>query len=98
MAQERLIDIPGAASRANLSEQQTGTAQLPEQKVTAFEKVLVPTDFSCPSLRALSYAEALAGREIQLVHVVEPNAETWPPEVFAPPLLTQQVNLMPDAD
>src|SRR4051812_21164635 len=40
-------------------------------------RVLVPLDFSVPSLKALDYAVALAapvGAAVQVVHVVEPSA------------------------
>jgi nucleotide-binding universal stress UspA family protein len=51
-------------------------------KVT-FDRILVPTDFSDASLRALEYAKAIAGREkseILLVHVNQPVNPITPPE------------------
>ena len=51
-------------------------------KVT-FDHILVPTDFSDVSLRALEYAKALAAREnseILLVHVNQPVNPVIPPE------------------
>ncbi len=51
-------------------------------KVT-FDHILVPTDFSDASLRALKYAQAIAGREnseILLVHVNQPVNPVIPPE------------------
>jgi nucleotide-binding universal stress UspA family protein len=50
-------------------------------KVT-FEHILVPTDFSDVSLRALEYAKAIAGQksELLLVHVHQPTYPISPPE------------------
>lgn len=51
-------------------------------KVT-FDHILVPTDFSDASLRALEYAKVIAGREkseILLVHVNQPVNLITPPE------------------
>src|SRR6266487_3914141 len=47
----------------------------PAASAVQFKKVLVPIDFSEPSLKALQYAVAFAGQfgaSICLVHVVEP--------------------------
>ena len=43
-------------------------------KKACFQRILVPTDFSAPSMKALHYAKALAGGAIQLLHVAEPLA------------------------
>ena len=51
-------------------------------KVT-FDHILVPTDFSDASLRALEYAKAVAAQEnseILLVHVNQPMNSITPPE------------------
>lgn len=37
-----------------------------------FQRVLVPSDFSAPSLKALHYATALASESVHLLHVFEP--------------------------
>jgi nucleotide-binding universal stress UspA family protein len=47
-------------------------AQGSSHPATCCQRLLVPTDFSPPSLKALHYACALAKREIELLHVVEP--------------------------
>jgi nucleotide-binding universal stress UspA family protein len=45
-----------------------------------FARVLVPIDFSKPSLKALHYARALTTGTVELIHVVEPlNPTDFPP-------------------
>lgn len=48
------------------------TPQGPSIGAASFERVLAPTDFSPPSLKALHYARALSTGTVQLVHVIEP--------------------------
>lgn len=45
----------------------------PDEKA-GFQRILVPTDFSPPSMKALHYAKALARGTVQLLHVSEPLA------------------------
>lgn len=45
----------------------------PDEKA-GFQRILVPTDFSAPSMKALHYAKALAGGTVQLLYVAEPLA------------------------
>lgn len=40
--------------------------------LSGFERILVPIDFSAPSLRALHYSLALSAGAIQLIHAAEP--------------------------
>jgi nucleotide-binding universal stress UspA family protein len=66
----------------------TATAQVRDQKQTVgFKRVLIATDFSAASERALAYALPILrryGSEVSIVHVVHPETITWEslPEEF----------------
>lgn len=63
----------------------------------AFNKVLVPTDFSDDSGRALEYGEAMArnfGAEIVLIHVDQPLAPVVLTPEFGPSLNLEAMNRM----
>lgn len=55
-----------------LSAVPTASSQGSSHSTTCCQRILVPTDFSPPSLKALHYARALRKGEIQLLHVIEP--------------------------
>jgi nucleotide-binding universal stress UspA family protein len=55
-----------------------------------FNRILVPIDFSCPSLKAIPYALAIArfGSDVHLLHVVD-TTEYPPPTLLTLPLVPQ---------
>jgi nucleotide-binding universal stress UspA family protein len=68
-----------AATLPELEDQPKAVPSEPEPfKALAYDRILAPTDFSEPSLKALDYALALAsptGANIRMIHVLEPSAD-----------------------
>lgn len=52
--------------------QSTSLAVEPSLQLEGYDRVVVPTDFSAPSMKALHYARAFTSGTIELVHVVPP--------------------------
>lgn len=83
---KRLLDRPMARQ----------FSQKPRQRITAsrsrrFKRILVPIDFSRPSLKAISYALAISrqfGADVHLLHVVD-TTQYLPPTLLTLPLIPQ---------